>query len=506
MSCCEATAWVARRTRFWWRVAALLALAGAGGCRPASITPAPGSLLVTQVPIVAIGAGEARDTLDVRYPAGSRVVLVHPTQGPRPTVVLSAGLHAAGSPALAPDGQGVLFAGKASGSDAWQIYRVSVAGGPPVPITTLPGGAMDPAWLPGGRFVFSSPVPRLPQALGENPPAEVPALYSLAVTGGPPARLTFGLVAATDPTVLADGRILFVSGVPPEDGSGASATSLFTVNNDGTELTAFAGQHDTPAALRRPRETRDGRVVFLATAPGAAAVAGRIDQVLAARPFRSRSVTHPDPGGLCRSVEPLGEGGLLACVANPASGEGVGAFAILRLGGDASDAWVRVLEDPAWSQVDAVSATHAPRPTGRLSTIEVTRRDGLLLCLDAQLTDQPPVRPTADRGTRIRVVGGALAGPATRLGETPLQTDGSFLVNVPADVPLGIEMLDAQGRLVRRCPPAFWLRPGENRTCVGCHEPHNRAPENLRPLAVLQPPVPMLSTEDSSTQAPTSSP
>jgi hypothetical protein len=30
----------------------------------------------------------------------------------------------------------------------------------------------------------------------------------------------------------------------------------------------------------------------------------------------------------------------------------------------------------------------------------------------------------------------------------------------------------------------IWVRPAENRTCVGCHEPHNRAPHNHRPLAV----------------------
>jgi hypothetical protein len=31
------------------------------------------------------------------------------------------------------------------------------------------------------------------------------------------------------------------------------------------------------------------------------------------------------------------------------------------------------------------------------------------------------------------------------------------------------------------------VRPAENRSCIGCHEPHNRSPYNHRPLAVNAP-------------------
>jgi hypothetical protein len=37
--------------------------------------------------------------------------------------------------------------------------------------------------------------------------------------------------------------------------------------------------------------------------------------------------------------------------------------------------------------------------------------------------------------------------------------------------------------LLRHQPPFLWLQPGENRACVGCHEPRNHAPRNTRPLA-----------------------
>ena len=80
-------------------------------------------------------------------------------------------------------------------------------------------------------------------------------------------------------------------------------------------------------------------------------------------------------------------------------------------------------------------------------------------------------------------------GVLRALGEVELQPDGSFLAEVPADVPLGFEALDAHGNVLRRLPPMVWVRAGENRSCLGCHEPHNRSPRNARPLAVNFPPA-----------------
>jgi hypothetical protein len=78
----------------------------------------------------------------------------------------------------------------------------------------------------------------------------------------------------------------------------------------------------------------------------------------------------------------------------------------------------------------------------------------------------------------------ASPGKVRALGEVPIQMDGSFLAEVPANVPLGFEALDENGQVLRREAPMFWVRPSENRCCAGCHEPRNRSPHNHRPLAV----------------------
>lgn len=342
---------------------------------------------------------------------------------------------------------------------------------------------MEPAWLPAGRLVFSSPVPRLAADATSGP---VSALYTLAITGGPPARLTWGVAPATDPTVLSDGRVLFVSGTAAAEGGRSAAQSLFTVNNDGTEIAAYAGQHDGPAAMRRPREAADGRVVFLAAGVGTPVVEGRIEQVLTARPFHSRSVVFPQLAAPCRSVEPTVGGDLLATLREPGPDRELSTFAVYRLAPGATSAGRPVFDDPGWNEVEAVSATLPARPMGRLSTVDPVRHDGLLLCLDANHTERRAGRNPA-KGTQLRVVRAAAGHGPDALGCVPLEADGSVLMQVPADTALSLEVLDEGGQVLRRCPPTVWVRPGENRSCVGCHEAHNEAPGNRRPLAVARP-------------------
>ena len=57
------------------------------------------------------------------------------------------------------------------------------------------------------------------------------------------------------------------------------------------------------------------------------------------------------------------------------------------------------------------------------------------------------------------------------VGYTQIEPDGSFKIEVPADTPLTITVLDADGRGFT--PHTNWIqvRPGETRTCNGCHSP-----------------------------------
>ena len=66
------------------------------------------------------------------------------------------------------------------------------------------------------------------------------------------------------------------------------------------------------------------------------------------------------------------------------------------------------------------------------------------------------------------------------LGYAPVEPDGSFKLIVPADVPLAFSVLDAKGRSIQTHLNWIQVRPGERRTCDGCHSPRRGARDQLR--------------------------
>ena len=429
------------------RAGLVLCLAGGLGCGKRPAEPiAAGSLVVSQAPAsVSVAGGAGETLLDGRYPAGSRVVLAALPPGPRNIRVLSEGLAAAGEPFVTPDSRRVLFSGKAAPDGAWQVYEATAGGGAARPLTTMEGGASSPTLLADGSVVFVSPVPRRRGDTSKLAPVPVPALWALSAADKAPRRLTFGPFPATDPTVLSDGRILFVSDQP---GSSPRRTSLFTIYNDGTGVSPYACQHDGTGDVARPREISGGRVAFAVRSESDPIGGGKVEAVSSARPWLSRGPLDPAEG---------------PSSAGPA------------------------LFDPAWKEVEAIRVEVRKRPMGRISTINPAKKTGVVFSIDVNHTTSVPAVPAA----RVRITTSGEGGVAKPLGEVPVHEDGSFLAEVPADVPLGFEALDRDGKVVRSLPPSVWVRPGENRGCIGCHEPHGLSPRNRRPLAVKQPPVPM---------------
>lgn len=470
------------KSQFWILALACLVwvLAGCKNSRP------EGALVITQTPISPGAASVAQDILDQRYPAGSRVVLVPPPFKTNAVRILSQGLVAAGSPVVNPAGDRIFFVGKAERGGQWQIYETKPGGGRPKAVTSTDGGAMDPAILGNGDLVFSSPVPKVGGTWKAQP---TPALYAQA-PGLSPRRLTFGTSSAVEPTVLRDGRILFISSHPAVDAAALPSLGLFTVNNDGTEVTAFALDRDGAPAVRRPRELFDGRVGFLAGVIEASAGEGWPEGVRMARPFLSRALLFSFPANRCRSIEPNGDGTLLASVeTRGATGRSMaGSFAVYRVTPVARSLGEPLFDDPAWNDVEAAGLAARPTPMGHISAMNPKKATGSILCLNANFSRRSTHETLTAKAKFVRVLAAADKGQAQALGELPLQADGSFLVDVPANRPIGFETLDGDGNVLSRLPPAIWVRPGENRSCLGCHEPYNRTARNQRPLAAGLPP------------------
>jgi hypothetical protein len=73
-------------------------------------------------------------------------------------------------------------------------------------------------------------------------------------------------------------------------------------------------------------------------------------------------------------------------------------------------------------------------------------------------------------------------------GIVPVEADGSAHFVVPADRNLFFQAIDEDFMEVQRMRTFVNLRPGESRSCIGCHEPRNQAPPHRMPLALLREP------------------
>ncbi len=87
------------------------------------------------------------------------------------------------------------------------------------------------------------------------------------------------------------------------------------------------------------------------------------------------------------------------------------------------------------------------------------------------------VPPPPGVGTR-GVIGETEFEQQQIIGYAPIEPDGSFKMLVQADIPLGLQVVDEHGRAFQTHTNWIQVRPGERRTCDGCHSPRRGASLN----------------------------
>ena len=92
----------------------------------------------------------------------------------------------------------------------------------------------------------------------------------------------------------------------------------------------------------------------------------------------------------------------------------------------------------------------------------------------------PPVQP-ANPGVHASIFGIGSGEMQELLGYVEVEPDGSAKFEVPADMPLSLQVVDSEGRAFAMHDAWIQLRPGEVLQCTGCHESHTR---NYAPAAV----------------------
>ncbi len=486
------------------------------GCGPApaprpSATP---SLVLVEVP----GAAPRRPWEDQalpHYPAGTRLLLLEPASGA--VRMLSEGFDAAAWPALAPDGHTLAFAARRRPGERWALWTLDLAAAGAAP-QALPGAATDclaPEWLADGGVVALCSLGGLPLWV-EDPGA----LFRWAPGAAAPERISFDLRPLLEPVLLPAGRLLFARRSLPAALPGADTpreqVALLQAWPDGTETERCLDGDRGPEAKWRPRRLGARELLFV----GKSGASGKLE-LFRFDPGSPNSEPVPlrnDLAGALFSARALPGGDLLLSLMP----DGSPRYQLFRAPPSAGSAASLVAEAEAGHLVDAVPVL--PRPSGSPHASQV--RSGLpawLYLLDAS-SAEPDAARLIQAGTvgRARLVTGVPAAPPPAppdpddllalpaappaaqpfdeaggntpgfdrrvLGEFEVQADGSFLVQVPADVPLTLQLLTRSGELVRDVGGWFWLRPNEQRGCVGCHEHPARVPENRRYEALARPP------------------
>ena len=528
------------------RVVAIILLAG-GSCGAWATAVAPSAIdspiVFTQLPSDASlerQPGRGAGTLRCDYGEGGRIVRLDPDGQLR---VLTEAFSSACGADVSFDGKRILFAAKREPQDPWNVWEMNADGSGVRQITRDLGNCRSPAYQatlytivsaePWYQIMFVSDAAG---ALGDCGIGPATSLYSCRLDGSAPRRLTVNLSDDVDPFLMSDGRVLLAVWQRMDLRRGfGGRVALFGVNTDGADYALYCGDQGQ-RIKHMPCETTDGLVVFVEADRVGWDGAGQLACVTLRRNLHSYRPITNDEQWLYHSPSPLPGGAVLvsrrpACETVSRQGTPRGLKPAARLGDGESKTETHgiyrldprtgraeaVFDDPRFHDVHARSLTPRPQPDGRSSVVNEKYPTGALYCLNAYITDHSTsahVRPGLIRGLRvIEGVPPSASDPTVYLphgrnigttgsdstincivpvvqrrllGQVPVQDDGSFHVELPADVPVQLQTLDENGMALRSCG-WIWVKHREPRGCIGCHEDPELTPENRFVLAVQRP-------------------
>jgi hypothetical protein len=364
---------------------------------------------------------------------------------------------------------------------------------------------LDPCYLPGGGFVFTS---TRNQSFGRcHGGVYKPAflLYRADANGSDIRPISFAEANEWDPSVLPDGRIIYTRW----DYINRHNTwfqSLWVTNPDGTGTAHYYGNYTkNPCVIAEARAIPGTRKV-VATAAAHHFVTG--GSVILVDPMKGQDglgpltritpeVKFPETEGWggkgCFATPyPLSEELFLAAYSPEPINYGVrpsdaafGIYLVDSLGGREL-----IHRDPNVSSFTPIPVRSTPKPraipsllpppgkgpaTGTCyiqdiyrSTQPITKGSIQSLRIN-RIHDQPTARFTLRSRARQEVV-------KSVIGVVPVEQDGSVGFSVPANVGFQLQALDKNGMAVMTMRSLMYVRPGETVSCVGCHEPRGKAP------------------------------
>jgi formylglycine-generating enzyme required for sulfatase activity len=375
----------------------------------------------------------------------------------------------------------------------------------------------DSCYLPDGRVVFISSAPF--QGVPCNAAVNVGMSYIMDADGGNIRQLCFEQDHNFCPTVMNDGRVLYLrweyTDIPH-----VWARFLFTMNPDGTSQREFYGSGGYwPNAIfyARPVPDHPTKVVGIVTGHHV----GRVGEMVVFDPALGRKTNEgviQRIGNTDTKVQPLIQDKLAmecwpkflhpwplsdkyflaACKPRPHDLWGI--YLV-----DTFDNIVLLKEIEGYALLEPIPQRKTKRPPVIVDRVDLSRDDALVFLEDIYkgqgLKNVPRGAVKKLRlytyhfgyhkvaGINHRVGADGPWEPKRILGTVPVQADGSAVFRVPANTPISIQPLDADGKALQLMRSWMTAMPGEIVSCVGCHETQSTGPPNQRTIAAGKEPA-----------------
>jgi hypothetical protein len=493
----------------------IISQATARTSRPSSRARIKNAVILTQIPSanhsmptqIADGGGKQQSLADWSSRLGlhdkARLIKINPDSS---TKVLTKDFHSACDPDISFDASHFLFAGKKTKDDNWNIFEMSIDGSRLRQVTNESIPCRSPGYQ-STLYTIVSPKPwqQLTFVGSDNGLAN---LYSCKLDGTEVRRLTFNVSCNMDPYLMYDGRLLFASLQRSSlDTEAGGRISLFGIGIDGTDYAAFCTE-EGKLIKHMPCVTTRGLAVFVESDILRWDAAGTLGAVSVRRPLHSYRPVTTSSDGLFHSPSPLPGGKVLVSRRSSDGSDTHGVYVL----DPSTKKSVLIFDAPAYHDLQAKIVHPRPEPDGRSSVVTEKDPNGKLYCLDVYISDlDKPQWLPPQTVKRLRVLEGVSSTPdnaddhtpigrevlesychskyplvQTRiLGEIDIADDGSFNIEIPADTPVKLQTLDADGMALRTCD-WIWAENHEPRGCIGCHEDGELTPENALAKAVTR--------------------
>ena len=363
----------------------------------------------------------------------------------------------------------------------------------------------DACYLPDGRIIFNSTaaVAGVPCVGGS---AKVANLFRMDADGSNIRRLCFDQEHNWCPTVLNDGRVLYTRW-EYTDTPHYFTRLLFTMNPDGTAQSACYGSNSywpNSTFFTRPIPGHPTKLVTIVSGHHGAPRMGELlvfDPALGREEAAGAVQRIPGYGQPVKPViadqlvanswpkflhpYPLSEKYfLVSCQPSPHSSWGIWLV-------DIFDNMVPICEQPGQALFEPIPFRATPRPPVIPDRVHLEDKEATVYLTDIYAG---PGLAGVPRGTvkKLRVYSYHFAYPGMGghinigidgpwdvhriLGTVPVNKDGSAVFKVPANTPLAVQPLDAEGQAIQVMRSWFTAMPGENVSCAGCHEKQNSGP------------------------------